>query len=384
MKFIERLSKHPVVKFFSSVKIAVVCLLLLFILTFWGTVAQVNNGLYAAQGRYFASFFFLVFGFIPFPGAQGVLWVLFINLVCVTITRFVHYFKPRYIGILIIHFGLMLYFTAAFVIFRVSVESNVHLMEHEGTNLSSSYNEWEVAVWKDKSDKRLVSAYDTVDFHTGKTLGFANGSFSLAVKQFYLNVHAYTSGMGKSSEEKVLNSSGIRYLEGRELLKEREQNIAGGVFEVIVPDQKSVNVLLYGNDPEPTPVKIGDETYFFSLRQKKYELPFTIELIDFRAQFHPGTETAKSFESTVKVSYDGITREVIISMNKPYLYRDYAVYQASYSIDSAGNEYSTLAVVKNMGRVLPYIASLVTFGGLALHFLMMAFASRLKRKAVKS
>ncbi len=383
MKFIERISKYPVIKFCSSVKIAVACLFLLFVLTFWGTVAQVNTGLYAAQARYFSSFFFPVFGFIPFPGAQLVLWVLFINLMCVTLTRFVHYFKPRYIGILIIHFGLLLYFTAAFVIFRVSVESNVHLMEQEGTNLSSSYNEWELAVWEDRGNKRKVTAYDTVDFRSGKTISFELGAFSVAVKQFYLNAHAYTGEMGKASGRDVLNSSGIRFLEGRDLLKEREQNIAGGVFEVMVPGQKPTSVLLYGADSKPTSAKIGDQTYFFSLRHKKYELPFTIELVDFRAQFHPGTQTAKSYESTVKIIRDGVTREVVISMNNPFLYRDYAIYQSSYTVDSLGNEYSTLAVVKNLGRLLPYIASLLTFVGLALHFLIMAFASRLKRKAVK-
>jgi hypothetical protein len=44
-----------IIQLFSSVKIAVVCLLLLFVLTFWGTVAQVQQGLYVAQERFFHS-----------------------------------------------------------------------------------------------------------------------------------------------------------------------------------------------------------------------------------------------------------------------------------------------------------------------------------------
>src|SRR5882757_5901724 len=112
-------------KFFSSVRITVVCLFLLFILTFWGTVAQVQQGLYVAQERFFNSFFFLAAGFIPFPGAQLVLWVLFINLLCVTIVRFSKYRNWSYAGVLTIHFGLLLYFASAFIIFHVAKESNV-------------------------------------------------------------------------------------------------------------------------------------------------------------------------------------------------------------------------------------------------------------------
>ena len=43
-----------------------------------------------------------------------------------------------------------------------------------------------------------------------------------------------------------------------------------------------------------------------------------------------------------------------------------------------GNEASTLAVVKNGGWILPYIATFVTFAGLTIHFIMMAFTSKRK------
>jgi hypothetical protein len=378
MNLIARLSKNPLVRSLSSIKITVVCLFLLFVLTFWGTVAQINDGLYVAQARYFSSLFFLVWGVIPFPGAQGVLWVLFVNLVCVTITRFVHYFRPQFAGILVIHFGLLLYFVSAFVTFRVAVESNVHIMEHEGTNLSSSYHQWELAYWKEEDGKRQVTAMDADGFRSGSQIKTSDGIFVLAVKQFYANAEAYTNA--SEGSERVINASGIRLLEPKDILKEREKNIAGGVFEIHAPDGTSANLLLYGSDAKPTELKIKNGAYFFSLRHKKYLLPLTIELLDFRAQFHPGTQTARSFESTVKITHDGSSREVVISMNKPLRYRDYTFYQASYAIDSFGREYSTFAVVKNFGRVLPYIASLLTFGGLALHFLMMAFASRRGRR----
>lgn len=380
MKIIENIAKLKIIKTLASVKITVVCLFLLFVLTFWGTVAQVDHGLYAAQERFFASLVFFVFGVIPFPGAHLVLWVLFINLACVTVTRFVHYLQPHYAGILIVHFGLLIYLFSAFVIFHVAKESNVHLMEHEGTNVSSSYHEWELAFWTDTGNERQVTAYDTAGLTAGARLRFQNEPFEISVKQYYSNAQAYTVPR-EGKRMNVKNDSGIALLEPKELLKEREKNMAGGIFEVHGKGIPSTDVLLYGGDSKPTALKVGNKNYYFKLQHKKFQLPLTIELVDFRAQFHPGTETAKSYESTVRITHDGVSREVVVAMNKPLRYKDYTFFQASYAIDSMKNEYSTFAVLQNFGRFLPYVASLLTFFGLSLHFLMMAFASRSRKRA---
>jgi hypothetical protein len=50
------------------------------VLTFWGTVYQVEHGLFAAQERFYNSWLILVAGFVPFPGTQLVLAVLLVNL----------------------------------------------------------------------------------------------------------------------------------------------------------------------------------------------------------------------------------------------------------------------------------------------------------------
>jgi len=243
-----------IIKFLASLRITVACLFLLFILTFWGTIAQVHQGLYAAQDRFFNSFFFLAGGFIPFPGAQLVLWVLFVNLISSLVLTFRKYTQWANIGLLIIHLGLILYFAAAFMIFHFAQESSVRLAEGEETNISVSYQP---------------------------------------------------------------------------------------VF-------------------------------------KRYLLPFTIRLDHFKAAFHPGTDVAKSFESTVTITTGALQRQVRIYMNNPLRYKDYTVYQASYDTDSTGKQYSTLAVVKNFAKFLPYMACFAVFFGLALHFLIQAFIAKAK------
>ena len=109
---------------------------------------------------------------------------------------------------------------------------------------------------------------------------------------------------------------------------------------------------------------------------KQIPLPFTIRLDHFKAEFHPGTDVAKSFESLVTISTGSLHRQVRIYMNNPLRYKDYTVYQASYDIDSTGRQHSVLAVVKNFARILPYMACFVVFFGLALHFLVQALMAK--------
>src|SRR3954471_3808651 len=71
----------------ASLRISVVCLALLLILTAWGTIYQAGNGLYAAQERFFHSWYFLIADWIPFPGSQLVISVLFLNLLASMIFR---------------------------------------------------------------------------------------------------------------------------------------------------------------------------------------------------------------------------------------------------------------------------------------------------------
>ncbi len=82
----------------------------------------------------------------------------------------------------------------------------------------------------------------------------------------------------------------------------------------------------------------------------RYELPALIGLEDFRAEFYPGTDTPRSFESDVILEAPGTRRPVRISMNKPLRFSGFTFYQASYEFDASGAAYSTLAVVENRGR----------------------------------
>ncbi len=357
----------------SSSYITVICLTLLLILTFWGTVAQVQQGLYAAQERFFNSFFFLAGGFLPFPGAQLVLWILFINLVCMTILTFKKYSQWINLGLLITHLGLLLYFVAAFMVFHVSQESSIHLAVGQKTNVALSYHDWEIAYWSGQGMERQVTSLDVLHFKPAVKIPFVVPAVELTVKEFYSNSAAFTGT--KSIASSVLNGSGITRIEAKPLLKQNEQNVPGGVFDLKFHDS-AYNLILFGGDDRPTAVTLGDRTYYFILRHKTYPLPFTLTLNEFKAEFLPGTSMAKNYESNVTIDTGTLKRQARIYMNNPLKYKDYTVYQSSYDTDSSGRQYSTFAVVKNFAKILLYIACLVVFLGLALHFLIQAFRAK--------
>src|ERR1035438_7801825 len=82
------------INFFTSLRLTVVCLALGLILVFWGTLAQVDLGLYKAQNEFFRSFI-IYWGpkgaswrMPVFPGGYLIGGVLLLNLIAAQLRRF--------------------------------------------------------------------------------------------------------------------------------------------------------------------------------------------------------------------------------------------------------------------------------------------------------
>ena len=69
------------------------------------------------------------------------------------------------------------------------------------------------------------------------------------------------------------------------------------------------------------------------LRLRRVAMPFLLQLKDFMMEKHPNTEIARSYKSLVEVWVEGVSREVLISMNKPMRYKNITLYQGSFVID---------------------------------------------------
>src|ERR1043166_1037301 len=96
-----------ILKIFTSMRLTVVCLGLGVVLVFIGTLAQVDEGLYQAQARYFKSWIISRPLDLPiiFPGGYLLGLVLMVNLLAAHAKRF--QLSRKKIGLFMIHIGIV-------------------------------------------------------------------------------------------------------------------------------------------------------------------------------------------------------------------------------------------------------------------------------------
>jgi len=366
----------------GSLKVTVVGLLLLLILTVWGTLYQVDYGLYLAQERFYQSTFFWVAGFIPFPGAQLVMSVLFVNLIASMLLLSLWRSRVKW-SLIITHLGLLLMLAAGAVTFYSGKNAQLSLEEGNASNVAVSFGEWELAIMPPSSGmKQKVAAIDAQALRRGRTIALPGRNQSIRIDTFHRNCRAMRGNM----ENTPMSSYGFTSLEPHALNKEPGQDLPGIIFTLLEDGEEIGQYLLWGGDPGPTKLRHGTEAWI-GLRHSRVPLPATITLIDFRREMYQGSGIAKSYSSQVTVdSGDGTERKVLISMNKPLRLHDFTFYQSSFSSAPGGREISTFSVVQNYGRLMPYIATGATVIGMIIYFTSMLF-TRLHRRnaqAVKS
>ena len=130
---------------------------------------------------------------------------------------------------------------------------------------------------------------------------------------------------------------------------------------------------------EPQRFEHNGRSYWIAMRPERFYRPYSIELVKFTHERHPGTEMPSRFASRVRLKnpQKNEDREVVISMNQPLRYAGETFYQASFAND---DRTSILQVVRNPGWLLPYLACAMVGAGL-----IWQFVSHLARRvAVKT
>ncbi|MBD3320143.1 MAG: hypothetical protein GF350_03520, partial [Chitinivibrionales bacterium] len=169
----KKITGNSVLQFIASLRLTVACLLILSILTFWGTLYQVENGLYLARIRFFGSWVLLIWNVIPFPGTKLVIAVLALNLVVSFFVRIKSSWEKC--GILLVHAGVALLFIAAGFTHYFADESYLSLYEGEKSSYSSSYRSWELALYAASPDRESIDTVESIDFDSlsgGKRIVF--------------------------------------------------------------------------------------------------------------------------------------------------------------------------------------------------------------------
>jgi hypothetical protein len=220
---------------------------------------------------------------------------------------------------------------------------------------------------------------DAADFAAGNAVAVPRYGLELRALDHYRNAQAFTRAGGEPV--RWINGSGIGRLEEVRASSDPQKNFPGMLLTADLAAGGSAGLLLYGADLAPAALPVGNRRLAVSLRRKHYRMPLILTLDDFRAEFHPNSDTPRSFESDVTLRTPEFTRSVRISMNKPLRHAGYTFYQASYAIDATGQETSTLAVVHNRSRVVPYFGTLIVGVGLVVHFVQTLILRR--RRALR-
>jgi len=372
----------------SSYGLACFLLLNLFLLTLFGTLYQVDNGLYVAQKRYFESWWVVQRSPVPLvmPGGLTCMGLLSLNLFLGGLVRIRK--SARTAGVIVIHLGVALLLASGLVKLQFSDDGNLRLYEGEQSDEFESYYLWEVAVWDAAAtgpvEEHLIPHEQLVDLSEGRTRRFTSPAlpFELELGNFLVNCRAMPKGDRWEAASPVIG--GYAFL-AQPVDPERERNAAGLVARVSDRATGATSQhLLPALEMYPATFESGGKTWAIALRHKRYPMPFAIRLEDFRKEDHPGMNLAKSFESDVVKVEGGAAQKVRIQMNEPLRHGGLVLFQSSWGPEGAppGTPlFSVFSVVRNPSDFWPLYSCIVIGLGLLLVFLPKLWRFVLSQRA---
>jgi hypothetical protein len=368
-------------------------------LVFFGTLAQMDQGIYTVLKDYFRSaiawvpwqvfvrfgqvFFGVdpkahVEGHFPFPGGWLLGGALLVNLVAAHLVRFRISWKHS--GILILHTGVVVMMVSELVTGLFANEGRMTIDQDHSTNYVEDFHLVELSVIErhsdPKSDKVVVVPGRLL--RPDKLIQDGQLPFDVFVERYMVN--SALDPLDKTPKDIVNPATAGAGLEAVAL---KQNPVSGTGSAVDIPaayvtlrEKKSGNSLgTYLVTPWLPAHKIPDQAvtvdgkeYFISLRFKRTYKDFSIHLIKFSFDRYSGTSTAKNYSSLVRIidTERGENREVLIRMNEPLRYRGDAFYQSSF--DEKTEKTTVLQVVRNPGWLMPYISCFLVALGMLIHF----------------
>jgi len=337
------------------------------ILLTWGTVAQKALGLYQAQEKYFSSWILWLWMF-PTPGGRATLAFITLNLSCKLI--FASPFYVKKVGILITHLGALCLLGGGVLTAYFMTEGALVVKEGETSWFYQDFHEYELSLIEQKEGKDKVLAFSGDQLEAGGFLSHPSVPFKIEILELAKNIEIISRQTPAGASEKgMLQNFVFRSLP---VNPEETKNMAGLRFRLSgLGDKEDGQYMIFEFMEVPQNVSIGDRSLRIELRKRIHPLAFGIELMDVERQLHPGTQMPRSFKSEVYVVRpDGSKVKQTISMNRPLRTDGYTLFQTHYDIDEKGQETSVLAVVENVGRLFPYISSIVICIGILIHLVL--------------
>ncbi len=362
-------------KFLASFGLAVAIFILFFLLILFGTLYQVDHGLYEAQSKYFSSMFVVhKLGpvAIPLPGGYLLMAVFGVNLVCGGLIRMRK--NLRRPGILITHIGVLVLLISAGVTYHFSDRGSMTLYPGEMSDVFQSYHDWNIEIGKPAAGATLqrIPGKQIEDLGPGDSRTFYAGALPIevTVSNYISNALPVRVEGPTASHAAVVDGFRLKSLPSE---KEAERNVPGAYVSVTdTASGETTEGILWGLSREPLTVRTGDVYYTVGLARKTYRAPFVVRVDDFRRVLHAGTTMPASFESDVTKIEDGAEEKSRIWMNHPLRRKGFTFFQASWGPQNAGPNdrlYTSFEVVRNPADQGPLVACIIISIGLLIQFL---------------
>jgi hypothetical protein len=399
---------NKALKIFTSLRLTVVCLCFSIALVFIGTLAQVDEGTYIAQTRYFRS---LLIWWSPnehvhipvFPGGYLIGGVLLMNLIAAHITRFK--FSKSKIGILITHLGLIILLLGQFATDLLSRETHMRLTEGEAKNYSEAFRDFELAL-VDPSDANSDRVYAIADSLLAQQRSIESPKLpvTIRVKNYWPNADLFrTPAIASNIPPNTVLPKELAVSEGSlkgicvlplPIVTDTEalrQNLPAALVEFNNGGKSLGTYLFYAGMDEAQELQANGKTYEITLRHEREYYPFTLTLLKATHEKYKGTEVPKNFASRIRLDNPEKheARETMIYMNNPLRYEGMTFFQFQMDADQMAMQAgktpsSTFQVVRNPSWITPYLACVMVAVGLVVQFLTHLVGFATKRRAAST
>jgi hypothetical protein len=414
------------IKIFTSLRLTVILFAFAIVLVFIGTLAQVDEGLYQAQARYFRQWIIFgpdLFGHkIPLilPGGYLIGTMLLTNLICAHIYRF--QLSTKKIGIMLAHLGVILLLVGQLVTDMFAHESQMRFVEGETKSYSESPRNYELIFTTPTgvNSKQIVSISDKL-LARGGEIQNENLPFTIRVKNFWKNSEPEFRAPMMQNARSLTNNGVATNFDFHPLAETKtmdDKNVPTAEIEIVgangslgdwivsgwTDDGAMIEAFqrnyeqqlgtqmaqkIVGELTQPQFISVGGKNFTFALHPERNYFPFSLTLLKATHTVYEGTDIPKDFRSRVQLQNpkNGENRELEISMNHPLRYAGLTFYQYQMDAGEAAQQAgrapsSVLQVVRNPSWLTPYIGCALVAAGLVTQFLfhLVGFISKRKTK----
>jgi ABC-type transport system involved in cytochrome c biogenesis permease subunit len=342
----------------------------------------------------------------PNPEGSRILWQLIQGgfAAMVLLAGCILLFKKR-AGVVLLHAGVALMMLSELMVARYAVEWQIFLQEGHTTNYLRDIRTTELAIVDPSGEKTddvfaiprpvletnyfqnqaLIKAGKEPQPIRDKYKGYEQLPFDVAVLDYYKNADIRDLAKGEqpiATAGRGLKETIVERKAGKGTDMDAGVDLAAAYLKFTEKETgKDLGTYLLSQiaseqaQPErfAEKVKLGDKTYQLYLRFERAYKPYTISLVDVRKDDYLGSDTPKNYSSDIRLvdERNNVDKQIHIKMNDPLRYDGDTFYQSGYHQVPDGNkvaEATTLAVVTNMGWMIPYVACAIVAVGMMAHF----------------